>query len=265
MEAAGLAYREATPDDGGDGRVALLLHGYPESSYMWEPVIAALARAGWRAIAPDLAGFGDSPPDRPGTWERHAERLAAFHVELGLGPVALIVHDWGGLIGLLWACENPDAVRALVISSTGFFPDGKWHGLAQAMRTPGQGEELMQQMTREGFAALLTQTSPGFSEEAIEEYWKGFADDDRRQAHLELYRSGEFAEVIGPHDGALARLGVPTLILWGADDPFAPVAGAHRFHREIPGSRLVVIDGAAHFLVEDAPERVAREIVDFLA
>jgi haloalkane dehalogenase len=265
MDAAGLAYREATPEDGGDGRVALLLHGYPESSYMWRPVLFALASAGWRAVAPDLAGFGDSPPERPGTWERHAERVAAFHAELDLGPVALVVHDWGGLIGLLWACEHPDDVRALVISGTGFFPDGKWHGLAQAMRTPGQGEQLMDQLTRDGLATLLSQASPGFTDEAIDEYWKAFADADRRQAHLELYRSGDFARVIGPHDGALARLGVPTLILWGADDPFAPVAGAHRFHKEIPGSRLVVVKGAGHFVVEDAPGRVAVEILDFLA
>jgi haloalkane dehalogenase len=265
MQAAGLAYREASPDDGGEGRVALLLHGYPESSYMWRPVLPALARAGWRAVAPDLAGFGDSPPDRPGTWERHAERVAAFHADLGLGPVALVVHDWGGLIGLLWASEHPDAVCALVVSGTGFFPDGKWHGMAQAMRTPGQGEQLMEGMTRDGFAAVLAQMSGGFTEEAVDEYWKAFADDDRRQAHLELYRSGDFAGIIGPHDGALARLGVPTLILWGADDPFASVAGAHRFHREIPGSKLVVIEGAGHFLVADAPDRVAEEIAGFLA
>ena len=68
--AAGLAYREAGPSD---GPVALLLHGYPESSYMWREVLSALAGAGWRAVAPDLAGMGDSPPDPPGTWERHAE------------------------------------------------------------------------------------------------------------------------------------------------------------------------------------------------
>src|SRR5919201_5568446 len=85
--ATGLAYRELRPEGGGDRPVALLLHGYPESSYMWKPILPALARAGWRAVAPDLAGFGDSPPDRPGTWERHAERLAAFHAELALGPV----------------------------------------------------------------------------------------------------------------------------------------------------------------------------------
>ena len=62
-----LAYREAGP---ADGPVALLVHGFPQSSYMWREVTPALADAGWRALAPDLAGFGDSPVDPPGTWER---------------------------------------------------------------------------------------------------------------------------------------------------------------------------------------------------
>ena len=61
-----------------------------------------------------------------------------------------VVHDWGGLIGLRWACEQPAAVQALVISSTGFFPDGKWHGMAKALRTPGEGEALVDGLDRDG-------------------------------------------------------------------------------------------------------------------
>src|SRR5215470_15274942 len=90
--AGGLAYRAA--GDVGD-RVALLVHGYPESSYMWHDALAQLARAGWRALAPDLPGYGDSEPDPPGTWERHVDALARFVQELELGPVALVTHDWG--------------------------------------------------------------------------------------------------------------------------------------------------------------------------
>ena len=67
-----LAYREAGP---ADGPVALLVHGFPQSSYMWRAVMPALAGAGWRGLAPDLAGFGDSPVDPPGTWERQVEAL----------------------------------------------------------------------------------------------------------------------------------------------------------------------------------------------
>ena len=256
----GVAYREAGPEG---GPAALLVHGFSESSYMWKDLLPAVADAGWRAVAPDLPGSGDSPADRPGTWERQVEALEHFRSGLGLDRVALVAHDWGGLIGLRWACDNPDAVRALVISNTGFFPDGEWHGLAQLMRTEGKGEELMENMDRDTFGAMLTQSTSAMDDRALDEYWKAFADEDRRMTHLDLYRSGDF-EKLEPYEGKLADLAVPSLILWGEDDPFAPVAGAHRFHRELPDSSLVVLERAGHFVFEDEPEQTARAVVEFL-
>ena len=255
-----LAHREAGPRD---GPVALLLHGFPESSYMWRDLMPALADAGWWAIAPDLAGFGDSEPDPPGTWERHVESVERFRRELGIERCVPVVHDWGGLIGLRWACDRPGRVRALAISDTGFFADGKWHGLAQAMRTEGQGEEIVGAMTREGFGAMLAQVAPGIDAAAIDEYFKAFTDDVRRRGQLELYRSGDF-EKLRPYEGRLAALGVPALLLWGEDDPFAPVAGAHRFAAELPGARLEVLPGTGHFLFDEAPADSARAMVGFL-
>jgi haloalkane dehalogenase len=257
---SGLAYRNAGPEGGPS---VLLVHGYPESSYMWRDVVDEIGAAGYRAVAPDLAGFGDSPADPPGTWERHVEALERFAEELGIGPTVLVVHDWGGLIGLRWACDHPQRVRALVISSTGFFGDGRWHGLADVMRTDGQGEELMAQMSRESFGTLLAQASPGIGDDAVDEYWKAFGDPDRRRGQLELYRSGDM-EKLAAYDGQLAALGVPSLILWGETDAFAPVAGAHRFHEELPDSRLEILD-AGHFVWEEAPARCTESVLEFLA
>lgn len=245
--------------------VALLLHGYPNSSYMWQDVLPAVAAAGLRAVAPDFPGFGDSElAGSTGAWTEQVAALDAFVREHDLAPVALVVHDWGGLIGLRWACEHPDAVSALVIADTGFFPDGKWHGLALAMRTPGQGEELMDNMTREAFAAVMRSASPKVTDAAVDEYFKAFATPERRAAQLALYRSGEFAE-LEQYQGALAALDVPTLILWGETDEFAPVAGARRFAEEIPHAELVILPGAGHFIGEDAPDQVAHEVGAFLA
>jgi haloalkane dehalogenase len=255
-----LARRE---EGAADGPAALLIHGYPESSYQWRHLMPVLAEGGWRAVAPDLAGFGDSPPDPPGTWERHRESIERFHEELGLGEVVLVVHDWGGLIGLAWACDHPEAVRRLVISDTGFFPDAKWHDLAQAMRTEGQGEELMRSLDRSGFEAMLSQASPSFDEQALDEYWRAFDGDERRQTHLDFYRSMDF-EKLRPYEGRLAALDVPALILWGEDDHFAPVSGARRFERELPDAELVVVEGAGHFVYEDAPEKAAEAVKGFL-
>jgi haloalkane dehalogenase len=230
---------------------------------MWRHVTPALAERGWRSIAPDLLGFGDSDSDPPHTWERHVESVEGFRAGLGLERVALVVHDWGGLIGLWWACEHPEAVSALVLSATGFFPDGRWHGVAEAARTPGTGEEMVDGMTRDGLAAILQQNGSGFDDEAIDEYWKCFGDDDRRRGQLEFWRSADF-EKLAPFDGRLGEMGVPTLILWGETDPFAFVPSAHRFHKEIPGSELVIVDGAGHFVFEDAPDTTAGTVAEFL-
>jgi haloalkane dehalogenase len=256
-----LAHREQGP---ADGPVVLLLHGYPESSYMWRHLMPPLAQAGWRAVAPDLAGFGDTPPDRPATWERHVEAVGRFADQLGPDPLALVVHDWGGLIGLAWACDHPDAVRALVISGTGFFADGKWHGMGQVMRTEGEGEKLVEGLDRDGFGAMLGSVSDGFDNAALDEYWRAYDGPERRHAHLDFYRSMDF-EKLARYDGRLAELHVPTLLLWGADDPFAPLAGALRFERELPDTELVSIEGAGHFVFEDAPERAAEAVTGLLA
>jgi haloalkane dehalogenase len=192
------------------------------------------------------------------------EVVEQFRRALGLERVALVVHDWGGLIGLRWACDHPDAVTALVVSNTGFFPDGKWHGMAETLRTEGVGEATLEALTRESFGAMLRATGRGFSDEAIDDYWKAFTTERGRRGQLELYRSGDFAK-LAPYEGRLAALGVPTLVLWGEDDEFAPVAGAHRFHKEIPDSKLTIVEGAGHFVFEDAPERTAAEVAEFLA
>src|SRR4051812_42880187 len=150
----------------------LLVHGYPASSFMWGPALHALADRGLYALAPDLPGFGDSEPDPPGTWERHVEALERFR---GDRRVALVGHDWGGLIGMRWACDHPDAVWAVVASDTGFFADGRWHAMAAALRTPGQGEELVDGMTRDNFAGLVRSVSAGMTDEHVDEYFKAYA------------------------------------------------------------------------------------------
>ena len=258
--AGGLAYRSA-------GELSappvLLVHGVPESSYMWRDVMTAVAEAGFRAIAPDLPGFGDSEPDPPCTWERQVQALERFVQGLGVGEVVLVTHDWGVAIGLMWACDHPGAARALVISDGGFFADREWHDMAKTMRTPGAGEELMAAITREGFDATLKALSMGMTDDALDEYWKSYADDAHRRGILELYRSGDF-EKLNAYEGRLAGLGLPALIVWGAQDSFAPVALAQRFHEELPGSELVIVDDAGHFVWEDAPEETTGTLVDFL-
>jgi haloalkane dehalogenase len=261
----GISYREELPagDSDSSAPAALFLHGYPTSSFLWRNVLPAAAAAGYRAIAPDLPGFGDSAADLPGTWERQVEHVERFRRALGLEQVVLGVHDWGGLIGLRWACDYPAAVRGLVITDTGFFPDGRWHGMAKSLRTEGEGEQLLANLNRDLFGMALRQISPALPDEAIDEFWKAYGDEQRRQSQLDLYRSGDFSK-LARYDGKLAALGVPAMIVWGAKDEFAPVGGAYRFQKQLPDARLVILDDAGHFVMEDDPARVAAEVGGFL-
>ena len=261
--AGGTAYREAKPPEGSEHLPVLCVHGWPQSSYMWRHLLPALASTGRRAIAPDLPGFGDSPPERPATHERHGEALEHFRLQAGLDRVVLIVHDTGGVIGLRWACDHPDAVGGLVISNTGFFPDHDWIEIAKTMRTPGQGELLMDSLNREAFATLLRETSTAFDDAALDEYWKAFSTAEHRHGMLDLYRSFDPGE-LERYQGQLAALAVPTLILWGQQDEFLPVDYASRFAREIPHSKLVMLEGVRHFLYEDEPERCEQQVLGFL-
>jgi pimeloyl-ACP methyl ester carboxylesterase len=262
-EVGGIAYREAEPRQVSEHLPVLCLHGWPQSSYMWRHLLPALASADRRALAPDFPGFGDSPPDPPGTFERRVEAVERFRREIGLERLVLAVHDTGGVIGLRWACDHPDAVGGLVISNTGFFPDHGWIPIAETMRTPIQGEALVDSLSREAFATLLEESSSEFTERALDEYWKAFSTAEGRRGMLELYRSFELDE-LEPYQSRLAALKVPTLILWGQRDEFLPLDYASRFAGQIPGSKLVMLDGVRHFLFEDEPERCAREVIDFL-
>jgi pimeloyl-ACP methyl ester carboxylesterase len=265
LRAGAVAYREARPDGWAPGDpAALLVHGWPQSSYMWRDVLPALAGVGYRAVAPDLHGYGDSEPDPPGTWERHVEALERFRRAVALERPALVVHDWGVMIGLRWACDHADSVSALVISDGGFFADRRWHHLANVLRTPGDGEAFVDGFTREAFDGALRAACARMTDDALDEYWKAFADPARRSGTLELYRSGDF-DKLAPYEGRLGTLGVPTLIVWGADDPFSSVDNARRFHEQIPGSELLILDRAGHFVWEDEPGQTAAAAAEFLA
>jgi haloalkane dehalogenase len=258
---SGLAYREA-PSAGAESRDPVaLVHGFPQSSRMWAQLMEALSEAGRRSVAPDLYALGDSEGEAPTTFEANLDAFGRFADELELERVALVVHDWGGFIGLAWACDHPERVSALVISDAGFFADGRWHGMAEAIRGE-HGEQIVAALDRAGFEALLRGSAP-FGDDDIAAYWAPFEDGRGRRATLDFYRSMDF-EKLAPYDGRLGELGVPTLMLWGADDEFAPLSGARRFEREIPGARLVAIEGAGHFVYDQEPERCAREVVAFL-
>ena len=154
LRARGLAYRES----GLRRPPVLLVHATRVLLH-----VAHCPRGGGRSgparHCPHLAGFGDSEPEpaRHVGAPRGVDRALAQ--ELGHRALRARVHDWGGRS----ACAGPAstrAIEALVISSTGFFPYGKWHGMAEALRTPGTGEQLVEAIDRDGFAGLHAFAGP---------------------------------------------------------------------------------------------------------
>lgn len=131
------------------------------------------------------------------------------------------------------------------------------------MRTPIQGEALVDSLSRDGLGTLLQESASGIDEPAVDEYWKAFSNPESRRSMLELYRSFDLDE-LRPYEGRLADLGVPALVLWGQADDFLPRDYASRFAGEIPGADLVLLEGTRHFLFEDEPERCAQEVIEFL-
>ncbi|HEY1706146.1 MAG TPA: haloalkane dehalogenase [Trebonia sp.] len=265
--------RVAYVSDGpADGPVVLLLHGEPSWSFLYRSMLPVLARAGLRAIAPDLPGFGrsDKPADvADHSYARHVEWMRAFAFDaLDLHDVTLVGQDWGGLIGLRLAAEHPDRFAALVAANTGL-PTGDrdmpvvWWSFRQAVeRAPVLD---IGRFVQSGCRRTLTPAE-------CAAYDAPFPDE----AHKAGPRAMPLLVPTRPDDPAsvanraawevLARWTKPFLCAFSDGDPItggmAPV-----LRKTVPGAagrEHPVITGGGHFLQEDAGERLATEVVRFL-
>jgi haloalkane dehalogenase len=253
--------------DEGEGNPVLLLHGEPTWSFLWRHVIPPVVASGRRAVAPDLIGFGrsDKPTDQGWyTYDRHVEMVTRLARELDLRDIALVVHDWGGLIGLRFAVENAERVERLVILDTGVWsgraPSELWLRFREAVRSAG-GELDIARLVASG-------THRGLSDEIAAAYAAPFPTPESKAGVLAFpelvpvepdHPTGAALESV--REG-LARWDKPAHVIWGAEDAVIPTTVAERFISLIPratGPELIA--GAGHFLQEDAPDEVATAIV----
>lgn len=257
--------------DEGAGPPVLLLHGEPTSSFLWRTLIPPLVGAGYRAVAPDLIGFGRS--DKPAdigwySYDRHVASIEQLVDGLGLRSMTLVVHDWGGPIGLRFAVEHEDLVDRLVILDTGIGggrpPSEAWLRFRDVVRRTGNAIDPAR-LVEAGTVGGLT--------------------DDVRSAYAEPFPTPEskagvlaFPELVPaepdhPNTAPMNRVRdalrswtKPTLVVWGASDTALPPALADGFAELIPGAgEPVVLEGAGHFLQEDRPDELAAAILRFLA
>jgi haloalkane dehalogenase len=255
-----------------DAEPVLMMHGEPSWSYLYRKMIPVITAAGYRAIAPDLVGFGrsDKPARREDyTYQRHVDWMRGFLEALDLKGITLVGQDWGGLIGLRLAAEHEERFARIVAANTGL-PTGditmgeaflRWQRYSQSVPVFHAGG-----IVKGGCVSEL-------SAEVIAAYDAPFPDDSykagARQFPL-LVPTTPDDPAAAPNRKAwevLARWEKPFLTAFSDSDPVT--RGADRLFRQvIPGAKdqpHTTIAGAGHFLQEDKGEELARVVVDFMA
>ncbi|GAC1632980.1 MAG: alpha/beta hydrolase [Nevskia sp.] len=252
----------------GLGSPTLLLHGNPDSSAMWAPLVDRL-RERCDCIAPDLPGFGRTPvPARnEATLDWAADWVDGLVNELAIEtPLDLVVHDVGGFVGLAWAVRFPHRVRRIVITNTIFQADYQWHFWARVWRRRGLGEFSMALLGlpllgRALFAATLRLGGPGLSRAQIAEICDGFGPVTRAQV-LHLYRATDPANFAGWEERLLVLAQtIPTRVIWGDRDPFIERRYAERFGT----TDVHHLADVGHWPAAEAPDRMAALVLEHFA
>ncbi|QQK80497.1 alpha/beta hydrolase [Salicibibacter cibi] len=246
-----------------DSLPVLLLHGVPESGMLWKHIIPEIVSLGFRAIAPDLPGFGKSEQFKTkSTWENYLIFINNFMRTLQLDDIHLIVHDWGGLIGLRWACDHPEKVSSLVISDTSLHPEYKWHSIARKWRTPGEGEKVMEKMSNKAlWMKNMKNEVPGVDEDVLEDFYCVFQTEQSRNVVLDLYRSAN-QKLVEPYLN-LSKLKTHVTILWGEKDRYIDYEFAYKTQEEqLSQANVHIIPNAGHFIHVEVPEKVKPIIGD---
>ena len=266
-------------DDGPpDGEVLVFAHGYPLWSFEFRALIVYYAAQGYRCVAMDYIGYGLS--DKPGrrryhTLRRHTYNLIELIGGLELRDVTLVVEDWGGPFGLGYAIRHVENVKRLVIMNTWAFQESyvhRWHPLVRLVTRPGVGELLFGPLNLAFTLGVQRWTARELSPTVLQAYRVPFRDMRNRGALVQFPRmistsashpsAGEMRDL----EARLATLQhVPTLLVWGQDDPvFTPDVARH-WKQVLPRAQGPhFIAGAGHYLAEDAPDALVQHVDRFL-
>ena len=255
--------------DEGSGAPVVFLHGEPTWSFLWREVLVPVRDAGYRCIAPDLPGFGrsDKPIDIEWyTYDRHVASVEALLDELALSDVTLVLHDWGGPIGLRIAVQRPEQISRLVILDSGIFT-----GHQRMADTWLQFRDFVRRSKELPVGFLVRggcRQDPG--DEVIAAYEAPFPNEaSKAGARAFPMILPTSPEMPGAREGeetlrALRSDSRPKLIMWADSDPVLPLETGRRFAAAIGTELDHVIPDAGHFLQEDAGEHIGGLIADWL-
>jgi haloalkane dehalogenase len=259
-------------DEGPAGAApVLLMHGEPSWSFLYRKMIPIITEAGYRAVAPDLVGFGrsDKPAKRDDyTYQRHVDWMTNFIGQIDLRDVTLVGQDWGGLIGLRLVAENPDRFARVVAANT-FLPTGD--------RDPGDAFLAWQKFSQETETFRVGRIVNGgcvtdLPDDVVAAYDAPFPDETYKEGARQfplLVPTSPSDPAAEPNRKAwevLSEWEKPFLTAFSDSDPVT--GGAHRaLQAKIPGAKgqaHTTLEGGGHFLQEDVGEELARVVVEFV-
>ncbi|HVN84783.1 MAG TPA: alpha/beta fold hydrolase [Candidatus Binatia bacterium] len=258
----------------GTGPVVLLIHGMAGSSATWRHVLPALAQR-FTVLAPDLLGHGESGKPRRGEYAlaAHANVLRDLLNVLGHQRATFVGQSLGGGIAMQLAYQFPERCERLVlVSSGGLGQEVNW--LLRALTVPGADYVfpfLCGPRLRDAGAWIASWLhSVGFrAAPAVEEIWRSYAslaDAETRRAFFRTLRSvvDLRGQAVSAHNRLYLTSMLPTLIVWGGQDPIIPADHATEAHKAMPRSRLVMFERAGHFPHCEVPDQFVEAFVDFM-
>ena len=231
---------------------ALLVHGNPDTSALWDGVREHLG-GGDDVVALDLPGFAHPAPDGFGcTKEEYVDWIIARAEDLG-GEVDLVGHDWGSLMVQRVVSVRPDLFNTVACGGAVVDVGYEWHPLAQIWQTPGEGERYMaEELTDQfGIEHLVENGVP--QEYAERNMW---LTPHGKQTILDLYRSAVYIGREWQPD--LERVEVPAMVIWGRTDPYVPLEWAERLADRM-SAELVVLE-CGHWWPYESPRETAEAL-----
>ena len=265
-----------------DGPLVLLLHGFPELSRSWRHQLSALARAGYRAVAPDQRGYGRTTRRGPYDIETLSADVAAMLNALGAEQAVIVGHDWGGGVAWAFAGLYPHRVRALVIANCPP-PQVLARSLRRSLSQLRKSSYMLffqlpvlpeRTLTADGSKAVGRALVGGsyiktaFDEAELRIYQDAFSEPGAATAALNWYRA------MVRHPGATrkldqTRVSAPTLIIWGTRDRFlgqelvSPEALA-RVMASDHSAEMRLLPDAGHFVQNEAPDAFNDSLISWL-
>jgi pimeloyl-ACP methyl ester carboxylesterase len=254
--------------DEGSGPLIVLLHGFPENGSSWRHQIPELVRAGFRVVAPDLRGYGESPKPRGVDAYRLTEIVDDLHAlvqKLGDEPFVLVGHDWGGFAAWYYVMAHPERLRKLIVLNVPHpaplsrelhrsFTQKRKLAYQLLFRLPLLPELLMRM-----FGGALLRSLGSFTPEEVRAYRQAWRGSYSPMFHY--YRAVPRAR----HDmRRLVRpIDVPTLLIWGEREPVFLRSTMENADSWVPNLHIEVIGDAGHFVQTDAAERVTELLLEF--